>query len=204
MPSWPVRLHFGSPPLQKSVSHPKASDSRRQVDESYQTEHNNAGPSLPGVPVLSPQRLNHSPRQEQRAQHGRSQSHLFSLTFGASRHMDDKSITIANQDSTTYAAQLVTKCLKMSPSDDPSQTSLKDCMTGRCGTCNSLVRWPRHLDFFRCSVCLMINDIKPTSDWPFQTVMAEDSNIVTSSSKLGPQNKGLLDFCMDIPCLITL
>jgi E3 ubiquitin-protein ligase HECTD2 len=28
-------------------------------------------------------------------------------------------------------------------------------------TCDSTVRWPKELKVFRCTVCLMINDLKP-------------------------------------------
>ncbi|KAI1004803.1 putative E3 ubiquitin-protein ligase [Podosphaera aphanis] len=37
----------------------------------------------------------------------------------------------------------------------------KDLLTGRCMTCDSLVRWPKELNVFRCTVCLTINDLKP-------------------------------------------
>ena len=32
---------------------------------------------------------------------------------------------------------------------------------GKCATCDSSVRWPQHLEVYRCTVCLMINDLKP-------------------------------------------
>lgn len=38
-----------------------------------------------------------------------------------------------------------------------------DLVTGKCGTCDSLVRWPRELLVFRCTVCLMINDLRPVA-----------------------------------------
>lgn len=37
----------------------------------------------------------------------------------------------------------------------------KDLMTGKCMTCDSMVRWPKELKVFRCTVCLTINDLKP-------------------------------------------
>ncbi|KAI1780519.1 hypothetical protein F4818DRAFT_395998 [Hypoxylon cercidicola] len=36
-----------------------------------------------------------------------------------------------------------------------------DFATGSCMTCASLVRWPKELHVFRCTICLTINDIKP-------------------------------------------
>lgn len=35
--------------------------------------------------------------------------------------------------------------------------------TGKCSTCDSTMKWPKHLDSFRCQVCLMVNDLKPSS-----------------------------------------
>jgi E3 ubiquitin-protein ligase HECTD2 len=40
----------------------------------------------------------------------------------------------------------------------------QDLAVGRCMTCSSLVRWPKDLPAFRCSICLTINDL------PRQTV----------------------------------
>lgn len=37
----------------------------------------------------------------------------------------------------------------------------KDLTTGKCMTCDSMVRWPKNLSVFRCTVCLTINDLKP-------------------------------------------
>lgn len=42
----------------------------------------------------------------------------------------------------------------------PSQPANDGLMTGNCATCGSLVRWPRHLHVFRCTVCLMVNQLK--------------------------------------------
>ena len=41
-----------------------------------------------------------------------------------------------------------------------TQQMERDLVFGKCATCDSMVRWPRHLDVYRCSVCLMINDLK--------------------------------------------
>ena len=42
-------------------------------------------------------------------------------------------------------------------------TSSKEMVTGKCMTCDSLVRWPRELSVFRCTVCLTINDLHPVA-----------------------------------------
>ncbi|KAH8678014.1 hypothetical protein BX600DRAFT_451257 [Xylariales sp. PMI_506] len=35
-----------------------------------------------------------------------------------------------------------------------------DFSSGNCMTCGGLVRWPKELDVFRCTICLTINDLK--------------------------------------------
>lgn len=48
----------------------------------------------------------------------------------------------------------------------PSQQAIDGLMTGKCATCGSLVRWPRHLYVFRCTACLMVNHLKLASTKP--------------------------------------
>ncbi len=43
-----------------------------------------------------------------------------------------------------------------------------DHATGHCMTCSSLVRWPKELQVFRCTICLTINDLKPLPPDPPQ------------------------------------
>ncbi|KAM5351989.1 hypothetical protein ACJ41O_004712 [Fusarium nematophilum] len=37
----------------------------------------------------------------------------------------------------------------------------KDFATGNCMTCGSLVRWPRELKVFKCTICTTVNDLEP-------------------------------------------
>ncbi|KAH7154963.1 hypothetical protein B0J13DRAFT_521134 [Dactylonectria estremocensis] len=37
----------------------------------------------------------------------------------------------------------------------------KDFATGNCMTCASLVRWPRDLKVFKCTICMTVNDLEP-------------------------------------------
>lgn len=48
----------------------------------------------------------------------------------------------------------------------PSEQAIDGLMTGKCATCGSLVRWPRHLHVFRCTACLMVNNLKLASTKP--------------------------------------
>ena len=44
-----------------------------------------------------------------------------------------------------------------------SSSTDRDLTTGHCMTCDSLVRWPKALQVFRCTICLMINDLRPVT-----------------------------------------
>ncbi|KAK4241099.1 hypothetical protein C8A03DRAFT_41495 [Achaetomium macrosporum] len=42
-----------------------------------------------------------------------------------------------------------------------SSVGSRDWNTGRCMTCGSLVRWPKELHVFKCTICVTINDLQP-------------------------------------------
>lgn len=39
-----------------------------------------------------------------------------------------------------------------------------DLATGKCATCNATVRWPRNMNSYRCTECLMVNDLEISKD----------------------------------------
>lgn len=43
----------------------------------------------------------------------------------------------------------------------PGRSDERDMEAGNCATCDSRVKWPRGVNEFRCSTCLMVNDLKP-------------------------------------------
>lgn len=80
----------------------------------------------------------------------------------------------------------------------PPQQGNTGLITGKCATCGSLVRWPRHLHIFRCTVCLMVNHLKLASAKPtdedglraeLQVNMVETE---TCNPKLGMQRVGAI------------
>lgn len=77
--------------------------------------------------------------------HSRSRSHPFPLLFTGRRKPP------AAGESTDDDASL-----RQSHGKEPE----KDLVAGKCMTCDSMVRWPRELAVFRCTVCLMINDLR--------------------------------------------
>ncbi|KAI5466891.1 hypothetical protein BGZ63DRAFT_458978 [Mariannaea sp. PMI_226] len=63
----------------------------------------------------------------------------------------------------------------------------KDFATGNCMTCSSLVRWPRELKVFKCTICMTINDIELST---VESQLNENSRWrreATQSSANGPQ-----------------
>lgn len=40
----------------------------------------------------------------------------------------------------------------------------EDFSTGKCLTCSMTMRWPKNLSTFRCTECLMVNDLEVSGD----------------------------------------
>ncbi|MCJ1418969.1 putative E3 ubiquitin-protein ligase [Xylographa parallela] len=96
--------------------------------------------------------------------HGRSISHPFPTLFGGGKRKNSKADIHTNGEDIDTGDDDVDHGMPLPPT--PSQTAAAQDMdqllvTGRCATCDALVRWPRHLEVYRCTVCLMINDLKP-------------------------------------------
>jgi E3 ubiquitin-protein ligase HECTD2 len=51
--------------------------------------------------------------------------------------------------------------ITQNPTTKQGKLPEKDLVTGKCMTCDSMVRWPKNLHVFRCTVCMTINDLKP-------------------------------------------
>lgn len=101
------------------------------------------------------------PTSPSRRGHHRSISHPFPFaTLGKRR---DKAVqknatwdSDSDSDEVTYPAQpLATSPRKDVPKGGPGS----DLAEGKCQTCNSNVRWPRHLKTYRCTTCLMVTDL---------------------------------------------
>ena len=107
--------------------------------------------------------------------HGRSTSHPFPSLFGSGKKAERKAAVMAgggggnaigidldtSDEEASQPAHGPGRNIPRTPSQRRiAQRSDTDLVTGRCATCDSMVRWPRHLDVYRCSTCLMINDLK--------------------------------------------
>ena len=71
----------------------------------------------------------------------------------------------------------------------PPQTGGGDgpMITGRCATCSSLVRYPRHSMCFRCESCFMVNDLEPVKD-----SAARGRDLADRATNNHPSRKGKL------------
>ncbi|KAJ5278822.1 hypothetical protein N7478_004194 [Penicillium angulare] len=118
-------------------------------------------PSQPQNDQIMPPMNGTSPTSPFRRAHHRSISHPFPFaTLGKKRDKaEPKNATWdsdSDSDEVTYPAQP----LATSPRKDVPKGGLGgDLAEGKCQTCNSTVRWPRHLNTYRCTTCLMVTDL---------------------------------------------
>lgn len=90
----------------------------------------------------------------------------------------------------------------------PSQQENTGLITGKCATCGSSVRWPRHLHVFRCTVCLMVNHLKLASAKPADEdglraeLQVNMDEIETCNQKLG-MSRGW-DYLVSLLIVITV
>jgi E3 ubiquitin-protein ligase HECTD2 len=166
MPPWSSRLLSPSSrnepipnPYDTNLS--SHTPARSRVTEANILGNADSIPSLPPPPHVSHGAASTS-RPTRTNGHGRSVSHPFPSLFAA------KKKSPRNGDVATGAGFESTDDETTSPSRSNVHNSgakLKghdtDLMTGKCMTCDSMVRWPKELKVFRCTVCLTINDLKP-------------------------------------------
>jgi hypothetical protein len=95
--------------------------------------------------------------------HLRSMSHPFPQLFdGGKQQRHDYTPNLSSRmDGLLNGAQM----LNLAGTDVHRRggpPAAKDFATGNCMTCASLVRWPRDLKVFKCTICLTINDLPST------------------------------------------
>ena len=161
MPSWPARLHLGSPaPSPGSKSRAPRGPSYREEHSEDNTYHDQP---LHGVPVLASTKT----LSPSRPNHGRSYSHPFPAVFGSGKKAEKMTEPVGVDEASETLNESTFTSTRLASKDQVTakltftQNEEKEFVTGKCVTCDSLVRWPRHLDVFRCTVCLMVNDLKP-------------------------------------------
>ena len=162
MPSWPPRLHLSShapDPGSKSTVRALKSPQHREDQIGENMYHDQP---LHGVPIITLT----STSSPSRPSHGRSYSHPFPSIFGIGKRTEKLPENNSNDDAIKTLTESSSISTGLASKDQMAKgNSLlngeKHFVTGKCSTCDSRVRWPRHLDVFRCTVCLMVNDLKP-------------------------------------------
>ncbi|SPQ27664.1 b2d7493a-2635-4622-a26f-d68b6d805ed6 [Thermothielavioides terrestris] len=105
------------------------------------------------------------PRSRPRPRHTRSVSHPFPSLFSSKKKRS--SPRVAADDESTSESAGERPSLGAKPSSpmrghrNGSSAGSRDFATGRCMTCGSLLRWPRDLLVFKCTICVTINDLQP-------------------------------------------
>lgn len=111
----------------------------------------------------------HGRRGQPPAGRGRSMSHSspsnsHGKNKGHGHHM--AAMEYGSGESSTramFGALTPQSLLRSGSSNSAKAQEDRDLRTGKCMTCDSMVRWPKALAVFRCSVCVTINDLTPTN-----------------------------------------
>ena len=185
MPSWPPRLYPAPDPRSK----PRARAFKGpQYREDQMGENMYLDQPFHGVPVMTLT----SSSSPSRPSHGRSYSHPFPSIFGSGKKAEKMSENAVNEDALNKLNKIPLLSIGLASKDQISsngtclQKGEKNFVTGKCSTCDSRVRWPRHLDVFRCTVCLMVNDLKPRVG--LLTRDREAEGLVAAAPPLGPDS----------------
>ncbi|OBS22069.1 hypothetical protein FPOA_08406 [Fusarium poae] len=111
-----------------------------------------------------------SPSRPQRPPHTRSMSQPFPSLFSSKKKRQNSvgapppDLGFADDD--VVMPRQAPKTHARTPShsgNGNSPAGSRDFATGNCMTCGSLVRWPRDLKVFKCTICTTVNDLEPLS-----------------------------------------
>lgn len=161
MAPWPSRLlslNHTDPPPASPHSSSNAARSPHGTRAPVRVTESDILEGASNIPTLqpSPSRTTAAERGPTRGGpgHTRSMSHPFPALFTGKKKKAD--------DYASPGSRLTEEDGFTSPVSAPGTGSVdKNLMTGKCMTCDSLVRWPMELHVYRCTVCLMVNDLKP-------------------------------------------
>lgn len=108
-------------------------------------------------------------RTQRPARHGRSLSHPFPSLFSSKKKKRQNSTSGggASDSDSANDGRLAANSKPRPQANgyrDGMATGNKDFATGNCMACGSLVRWPKDLKVFKCTICLTINDLQIKSD----------------------------------------
>lgn len=136
-----------------------------------------------GVPTLLPS-------TKASSSHTRSMSHPFPSLFTSKKSGSGKKSrdlgAESGDDAGVVSPALVRQTAQNPTAKQQVKVADKDLTTGKCITCDSMVRWPKELKVFRCTVCLTINDLKPV----ILEVRRGDGHRAPASMKPGNHHPG--------------
>jgi len=171
MPSWSARLLSSPAPPSRNPVPSGGASTHDAPPKTPPSAIDASSTPLHGVPVLQAMHTRGSPPSvspvRRPSHHGRSISHPFPSLFSSGRRNErsgEQNAIEGGVDPTDDEVEY-DKPLPRTPSQKAAaQSTDKSLVAGRCATCGSLVRWPQHLEVYRCTACLMINDLKLPRD----------------------------------------
>lgn len=177
MPPWPTRLLSGSPTTSDHCQTPAQKSAGLNNPESPSNNHCQQGiqrHDAPVSPFIGPPFNSHTSRSN----HGRSIGHPFPLLRNKKKdtrledQIETHGMAVPNDQALNVVHGVSTK-----PTITAHRGSVHnvdtELMSGKCFTCDSSVRWPKNLSVFRCTICLMINDLRPVQNMLY----VEDTNM---------------------------
>ena len=197
MPSW---LHLGTSAPSQPSSAAKCQDSRTHSYHRHADERPHRSPPLHGVPILAPHASPAQPRIDKSPRHARSHSHPFPSLFASGRrseriaepglHNEAPEALEALDEPQMHSISPDSKNNLLSTNKGFPQRREIDLVVGKCATCDSTVRWPKHLETFRCTVCLMVNDLQPTAALSKETDPDGSRSVEVARNITAPSNSG--------------
>ncbi|KAM7208684.1 putative E3 ubiquitin-protein ligase [Naviculisporaceae sp. PSN 640] len=104
----------------------------------------------------------HPSSRPQRPRHTRSMSHPFPSLFSIKKKKSNTMPKRSSDSDSDEPPPVASSSRPQTRGHKPGTSAgSKDFSTGNCMTCGSLVRWPRDLHVFKCTICMAINDLRP-------------------------------------------
>ena len=189
MPPWPSLLHRGPPATSSGSPKTKVRSDRNPSTHSPAYESHPPDPPLLGVPVLASNDLIVASPPKHKPQHGRSHSNPFTSLFANGKKTEKVLDAEMRDDVVDSFDQQLASSSRPSTSNqtivnatESAENHDKQLVVGKCSTCDTALKWPRQVDSFRCQICLMINDLKPSIS-PLGEVLLGSGTGGTTSKK---------------------
>ena len=126
----------------------------------------------------------------QSLRHGRSLSHPFPSLFGRKKPTTKEGNGVVSRPASNqiHENDPQESGVLLSPGRTLDSAKHEDGFkSGNCPTCGSFLRWPKHLQVYRCSACLMVNDLLPICErqyLPFSRHRDEHARITLEKQKV--------------------